>query len=188
MTEQTIGIIVGAVIAIVASCIPLWWAHCSAKYQAALAQHEQYASVLRGLIPELQHLHGCATELTNLYKSTRDGGDLICPTKELNTDFLQDSRLKMTSHPRSENLFRSITEAYRDCVHTNDMMRRFEEYYKGVMQFPNRRDRILNGPLGPTLASCESVSATITKALDQVSKEASILDSHKPKIHEFLTW
>jgi hypothetical protein len=114
------------------------------------------------------------------------GGQLTCPTKELNTDFVQQARVAILDHPRSEVLFRPLTEAYRDCIHTNDMMRRFEGVYKEATQANPPEVQRLQGILPNTSSSCGGVLNSLQLAL-RIAREHEVYErSITPRLRAFL--
>jgi len=105
------------------------------EYRRALATHREYLSWLRGLVPECDLIMTTIDQLQPLYTGILQTGQSGCPTKQLNTDFLAAARLGILKHPRAAALFPTLTNAYRDVVHTNEMMTRYEDMYLGGYQF-----------------------------------------------------
>lgn len=187
MSDEVVGAIVGGVIGLLGASIPLGWSWISTRFEAAKAIHNTYTSWLRGLIPELEHLEGCVQEIKAPYDCMANGGNLVCPTKELNTDFLAQARVGIIGHPRAEILFRPLTEAYRDCIHTNDMMRRFEKKYQQATTSQNPRAD-LAGILIPTAVSCAGVLGSVRNALSNAREQERLVTGSPPKLRQFLPY
>jgi len=127
MSDAVEGAIVGGVIgfvaALAAALLPVLFAFRNDQYRRALRSHSEYASWLRGLIPECEFLLQCVDELQPAFFT---GGQVSIPTKRFNYDFLGAARTEMIKHPRSVVLFPRLTAAYRNIMHTNEMMDRLE--------------------------------------------------------------
>ena len=128
MSDAVEGAIVGGAIgfvaALAAALLPMLFAFRNDQYRRAFRAYSEYASWLRGLIPECEFLLQCVDELQPAFST---GGQVTIPTKRFNYDFLGAARTEMIKHPRSITLFPRLTAAYRNIVHTNDMMDRLEE-------------------------------------------------------------
>src|SRR5881392_313763 len=134
MSDAIAGALVGGLIGFISglavAVLSILWTYRRDQYGDALATHREYLSWLRGLVPECELIVASIEELRPTYEGMLSGGDLRCPTRRLNSDFLAAARLGVMKHPRGCRLFPPLTRAYRDVVHTNDMMARFEARYR----------------------------------------------------------
>src|SRR5213592_26410 len=132
MPESIAGAIVGGIIGFVSAfaiaVLSLLFTFRNEMYTRSLGAHNAYVSWLRGLIPECEFLLTCLDELQPAFTS----GHIAIPTKRFNYDFLAAARIEMMKHPRSAVLFPKLTAAYRNVVHTNDMMDRLERSSREV--------------------------------------------------------
>ena len=138
MPDVILAALVGGAIGLVAASIPLLWGLHYERYKRALNAHRDYLAWLRGIIPECEFIIACIDQLLPTYQAMlQPGAQLVCPTKRLNSDFLAAARLGVMKHPRSIILFPRLTDAYRDVVHGNDMMGRFEDEYQRAIGLRN---------------------------------------------------
>src|SRR5438094_4287249 len=134
MSDAIAGALVGGLIGFISglavAVLSILWTYLRDQYGDALVTHREYLSWLRGLVPECELIIASIEELRPTYEGMLAGGNLRCPTRRLNLDFLAAARLGVMKHPRGCRLFPPLTRAYRDVVHTNDMMARFEARYR----------------------------------------------------------
>jgi hypothetical protein len=110
-----------------------------------------------------------------------DGAGPECPTKQLNADFLGAARLGVMKHPRGMMLFPPLTSAYRDVVHTNEMMKRFEDDFRRVANAGMMNWQIeLGGILQSTDACMPAVRASVQKLRDVASDQERLEAKHAP--------
>lgn len=107
--------------AIVGALIAFFPAYGLSVLQENKKASKEYQTWLRGLIAELKHIKGCIIEITSI---VQDGNP---STKRMNSDFIQQARLMLFSLETDSDLLERLTTAYRDIVHTNDMLDRYEK-------------------------------------------------------------
>src|SRR5438034_3734158 len=136
MPDAIIAAIIACFISFFASALVFAGGLRHHSYRREVAMHQKYLSWLRGLIPESEFLISCVDELHPAFQQMLAGGPPIVPTKQLNSDFLAAARIGIMEHPRSVILFPRLTSTYRDVVHTNDMMSRFERLCHELINLP----------------------------------------------------
>jgi hypothetical protein len=109
-----------------------------------------YLGWLHGLEAETDHLKKVILEITGIMQAIQPGG--LC-TKRLNHDFLEKARMAIFGYDVDAGFLETLTNAYRDVVHTNDMIERHEQ---AVM---NNRDTA--GIHGSVLASMQGVNNSV---------------------------
>jgi hypothetical protein len=173
--------IMGLIAAIIAATITILFAFRHDRYRRAVRSHEEYLSWLRGLIPECTYITSTIEEVAPLYQSMLGGGGPQCPTKHLNADFLGAARFGVMKHPRGITLFPPLTSAYRDVVHTNEMMTRFEGDFRRVANAGMMNWRVeLGGILQSTDACMPSVKACVQKLLNAAMEQERLEAKHAP--------
>jgi len=149
-------------------------------YKRSLAAHNAYISWLRGLVPECEFLLTCLDELEPLAVTA---GQVV--TKRFNYDFLAAARIEMIKHPRSVVLFPKLTTAYRNIVHTNDMMDRLEAANRALNSSPLAPFQFQE--LMKRTAACFPATRDSIEALLAVAKEQSQLeDENPPRLFDWL--
>ena len=113
LDSQAFAAIIGALIGI----IPTAW---YAKKRKQQEDRVTYFGWLNGLSAETEHIKKVIQEITGILRA---GG--IC-TKRINHDFLEKSRLVIFAYDEDTHFLETLTNAYRDVVHTNDMIDRHE--------------------------------------------------------------
>lgn len=181
MSDEISGAIVGGLIGFVGALIPLYHSTCYSRFSRAVEEHERYHSWVRGIVRECEHLAESANEVKGLYDAIVSGGEIAPPTKELNTDFLGQARSAIIAHPRSPELFGPLTKAFRDCIHTNDMMRRFEHLCGKTEDRPT-----LARPLASTIKSCEGVLTSISELRKVADEHNHYLATQKLHFRAYL--
>lgn len=179
MSDSVAGAIVGGTIgfvsALAVAVLSLLFSFRNEAYKRSLAAHNAYVSWLRGLIPECEFLLACLEELRPAFFTT---GQVAIPTKRFNYDFLAAARIEIMKHPRSVVLFPKLTAAYRDVVHTNDMMDRLErsslELHSSTMAEFNFQG------LFQSTAACFAPTRTAIEALLAVANEQIQLEADNP--------
>ena len=111
---QLFAAIIGALIGIVP-------AHLLTAWHERRTGRKDYVSWLNGLFAELKHIEACVNEISDIVQSGTPS------TKRMNEDFLEESRLKFFAFDKDLAFLESLTNAYRDIVHTNAMLDRFEK-------------------------------------------------------------
>ena len=184
MSDSVGGAIVGGIIGFVSASavavLSLLFTFRNEAYKRSLAAHNEYVSWLRGLIPECEFLLSCLDELQPAFLRS---GQVAIPTKRFNYDFLATARIEMMKHPRSVVLFPKLTAAYRNVVHTNDMMDRLErsshELHSSTMAtFEFQGLFQSTGACFP--ATRVSIDALLAVAKEQIQLEAE----HPPRLLE----
>jgi hypothetical protein len=182
MSDAIAGAIVGGLIGFISglavAALSILWTYRHDQYRRALVTHREYLSWLRGLVPECELIVSSIDELQPTYNGMLTSGDLRCPTRRLNSDFLAAARLGVMKHPRGSRLFAPLTRAYRDVVHTNEMMSRFETRYREVTGSANRWQE-MQGILRPT-AECMPGARASVEALLAAAREQEDLESQRP--------
>ena len=147
LESQLFAAVVGALIGI----FPAYWIGLLHERKK---EQKEYQSWLAGLSAELGHIDKCIDEITPIIQ----GGNPS--TKRMNSDFLEQARLAIFSFDVDESFLESLTNAYRDIVHTNDMLNRFEK------KVENR-----NMIQGNTLASMNGVKNSVSALKEKVSQK-----------------
>ena len=185
MSDAIAGALVGGLIGFISglavAVLSILWTYRRDQYGDALATHREYLSWLRGLVPECELIVASIEELRPTYEGMLSGGDLRCPTRRLNSDFLAAARLGVMKHPRGGHLFPRLTRAYRDVVHVNEMMSRFETRYGEVASFPNPREAI-QGILRPTTECMPGVRASVEALLAAAREQEQLESLHPPTV------
>jgi len=111
--SQLFAAVVGALIGV----IPAYWLgllHEKSK------DKNSYQGWLTGLATELRHIDKCIDEITGVIRKENPS------TKRMNSDFIEQARLAIFNFERDADFLESLTNAYRDIVHTNEMLNRYE--------------------------------------------------------------
>ena len=186
MSDTLWGAIVGGAIGLISALavagVSVIWNYRHDQYRREFEAHRDYLSWLRGLIPECEFIIFCINQLQPMYDGMAQGGELFCPTKELNSDFLAAARLGIIKHPRGSQLFPSLTAAYRDVLQTNGMILRFERKYRELVAAENLDLwPKISGVLLPTAKCMPSVRASV-EALLAAAREQEQLESMNPPL------
>jgi len=183
--DVILAALVGGAIGLVAASIPLLWGLHYERYKRALNAHRDYLAWLRGIFPECEFIIACIDQLLPTYQAMlQPGAQLVCPTKRLNSDFLAAARLGVMKHPRSIILFPRLTDAYRDVVHGNDMMGRFEDRYQRVIGSPNAAAQ-LAGILNPTSQALPVVRGKVVELRDLALEQQQLEMDNAPTLSEW---
>jgi hypothetical protein len=153
----------------------------SERFHCWVQTHRDYLSWLRGLIPECDLITASINEVTPIYLNMLQGGQLQCPTKQLNSDFLAGARLGVIKHPRAAMLFPTLTNAYRDVVHTNEMMTRYEIRFDRAIASINPRADLL-GILQGVCACMPVVRASVQALRHATQEQQQLEEDHPPTI------
>ena len=89
--------------------------------QKAADERRSYKAWLTGLRAELNHIRKVIDEITPI------AAGVNLPTKRINSDFLKEARLVIFKYDEDTDFLELLTTAFRDIVHTNDMLDRLEE-------------------------------------------------------------
>ena len=111
--SQLFAAVVGALIGI----LPAYWLGFFNERSKEKKAHKLW---LFGLSAELSHIQKCITEIKRVIEQRRT------PTKRMNSDFVESARLAIFNYERDLEFLESLTNAYRDIVHTNEMLERLE--------------------------------------------------------------
>ena len=177
--------IVGLIAAIIAATITVLFAFRHERLRRATRTHDEYLSWLRGLIPECKYITSTIDEVAPLYRAMLNGAGPQCPTKHLNADFPGAARFGVMKHPRGMMLFKPLTSAYRDVVHTNEMMTRFEDDFRRVANAGMMNWQIhLGGILRSTDACMPAARASVQKLLDAASDQERVEAKHSPTFRD----
>jgi hypothetical protein len=184
--QTLVGGVIGFLSALAVAALSIFWAYCHDRYRRAVRTHYEYLSWLRGLVPECEFIISTLNQLRPEYDDMIKSENLRCPTKQLNADFLAAARLGIMKHPRGTQLFPMLTSAYRDVVHTNDMMTRFEIRYTetagSAKQYPE-----MQGILLPTSQCIPSVHASVTALLAAAREQEQLELDHAPTLSRWIT-
>ncbi len=124
--SQTFAAIIGALIGILPAFMLSYWYD---RRKKELEDYESHKAWLNGLAAELNHITKVIGEITTIIQ----GGDVS--TKRLNSDFIEKARLKIFTLDMDADFLEALTNAYRDIVHTNDMLERLEKMAPNHSQF-----------------------------------------------------
>ena len=124
--SQTFAAIVGALIGIIPAFILSIWYD---KRKKELEDYETRKAWLNGLTAELNHITKVINEITTIVQSGSPS------TKRLNSDFIAEARLKIFTYNMDVEFLECLTNAYRDIIHTNGMLKRLEDMVPNHSQF-----------------------------------------------------
>jgi hypothetical protein len=113
-------------------------------HQARIIKYEDYMAWCNGVKAEINHLLKVISEISSIL----DKG--IPCTKRLNHDYLEQARIKIPSFESDLKFLETLTNAYRDIIHTNNMLDRLER------DFGNRPQII-----GNVVASIDGVKKSV---------------------------
>lgn len=177
--------------------ITIVWSRIYDSHKAKQSKHEEYLAWLRGLKIECKHVVSCIDEVKDGeagFVSIKEGKFFGCITKRLNEDLFQRARIEVIRHPRSCVLQEPLTTAYRDIVHTNGMMDRYEQKYHCLVEkvtlakpgdeLPDTRNEIL-GILDPTIAALNGVRGSVENLRKIVEEQDKLELQNPPKIEFF---
>jgi hypothetical protein len=185
MSDAISGAIVGGVIGFISglavAALSIVWAYWHDRYRRALARHNEYLSWLSGLAPECEFIVSTLDQLGPTYVGMQNNGTLMCPTKRLNSHFLGAALVEIIKHPRGSTLFPKLTSAYRDVVHTNDMMARFEKRYSETAGSPNQWAE-MQGILVPTSQCIPGARVSVSTLLTATREQEQLEADHQPTI------
>lgn len=125
--------------AIVGAVIGLLPAHLLMALHEKRKERQQHTSWLHGLLAEIAHIDGCINEISTITASGKPS------TKRLNSDFFAQSRLVLFAYDKDVVFLQSLTNAFRDIVHTNDMLDRFERMAPNHLSFAPNTQASLSG-------------------------------------------
>ena len=114
--------------------------------QNKIAKYNGYKSWCNGVQAEINHLMAVMNELDDVLKNMQ-----VPPTKRLNHDYLEQARIKIIEYESDLEFLEILTNAYRDVVHTNDMLDRLEKDFA-------TRPQVINN----VIASVKGVRASMT--------------------------
>ena len=177
IANAVIAGLLAAAAALAAAAVFVVFAFRHDHYRRAIDRYHEYLSWSRGLIPEGEFILETLERVRPVYDDMVNGGDLRCPTKRLNSDFLAAARLGVIRHPTGCRLFPPLARAYRDVAHTNDMMARFETAYIALGEAGNPAS--IRGILVPT-AQCVPGARGSVVALLETAREQEALESDHP--------
>ena len=190
VSAAIVGSLLTAFIAIV-------WSRIYDSHKAKQAKHEEYLAWLRGIKIECKHVVSCIDEVKDGqggFVSIAEGKSSGCITKRLNEDLLQRARIEVIHHPRSCVLQEPLTTAYRDVVHTNGMMDRYEQKYRWLTdksnnakpgdELPDTRKEV-EGILDPTIRALGGVRASVEKLREVVEEQEKLESQNPPKLEPF---
>jgi len=106
--------------AIIGALIGIFPAHLISAWHEKRKDRQTYTSWLNGLLAELKHIDGCITMINQIVQTGSPS------TKRMNSDFVEQSRLTLFGYDKDVDFLQCLTNAYRDLLHTNDMLDRFE--------------------------------------------------------------
>jgi hypothetical protein len=112
------------------------------------------------------------------------GGTHVIPTKQLNSDFLAAARIGIMKHPRSVVLFPRLTSTYRDVVHSNEMLSRFERMSHELIDSRMARFRF-QSVLRSTAACFPSVRASPHSLLNAAREQEALEEASAPEFWDF---
>lgn len=135
--------IVGGMIGFLSSIITSIW---YSGHQAKIAKYNGYKAWCNGVQAEVNHLNEVMNELDDVLKNMQ-----VPPTKRLNHDYLEQARIKIIEYESDLEFLETLTNAYRDVVHTNDMLDRLEKDFATRPQV-----------IGNVIASVKGVRASMT--------------------------
>jgi hypothetical protein len=115
LDSQLFAAVVGALIGI----LPAYWL---GFFNERSKEKKTYKFWLFGLSAELTHIQKCITEIKGVIAQRGT------PTKRMNSDFVESARLAIFNYERDLVFLESLTNAYRDIVHTNEMLERLERH------------------------------------------------------------
>jgi hypothetical protein len=107
--------------AVIGALIGIFPAQLISAWHEKRKDRQAYAAWLNGLLAELNHIDGCITEITQIVQKG------IPSTKRMNSDFVKQCRLTLFGYDKDVGFLQCLTNTYRDIVHTNDMLDRFEK-------------------------------------------------------------
>ena len=171
LDSQTFAAIIGAVIGIIPTYIVSAW-HEKKKKQAE--DRLTYLGWLNGLSAETEHLRKVIQEITGIIQALQRGE--LC-TKRMNHDFLEKARMVIFGYDGDVGFLETLTNAYRDVVHTNDMLDRHES---AVMN-----NRETTGIHGSVLSSMQGVSNSLKALKEQVTVNGQDI-VHKNNGHDIV--
>ncbi len=147
--SQLFAAVVGALIGI----LPAFWI---GLLRERSREKKNYQAWLFGLSAELSHINKCIVEIEDVIQK----GDVS--TKRMNSDFVKAARLRIFSYDKDTEFLEMLTNAYRDIVHTNDMLERFEKRTANKQNFQTN-----------VLASMKGVGASVKVLQDSIAWKAN---------------
>jgi hypothetical protein len=154
--SQAFAAIIGALIGIIPTA---WYAKIRKKQEDRLT----YLGWLNGLSAETEHISKVIKEITTIFQSNEPG--VVC-TKRMNHDFLEKARLAIFGYDEDVGFLETLTNAYRDVLHTNDMIDRHE---RAVIS----QSRVAEGIHGSVLASMQGVSNSVSALKAKLAEKLS---------------
>lgn len=121
--SQLFAAIIGALIGIIGVVLTFWLSIWHENRKKKQERCEAYTAWLNGLRAEIAHVIKCINEISE-YVNT---GNIS--TKRMNTDFIEKARLQLFCYDEDIDFLECVTNAYRDIVHTNDMLERLERMF-----------------------------------------------------------
>ncbi len=144
-----IGALIGLIPAFTAFILNSWYE----KRKKRIADYQTYKAWLNGLTAELNHIKKCINEISNILKKPPS-----ISTKRMNTDFLEKARLILLGYDEDLDFLESLTNTYRDIVHSNNMLDRLENSESNVR--PNVESSIV-GVLGSVHKLSDEIQAKL---------------------------
>lgn len=111
--------------AVVTALVPMIWMLHYDRYRSKLAAYEKWSLWLSTIQSEITHQRNSLHEMQGTFDQMVQQHSIAVVTKRFNEDFFRSSRIDM-DYPRTVHVFSNLTRAYRDTVHTNAMLDRFE--------------------------------------------------------------
>jgi len=184
MSTELIAATIGGLIGIAGSSLAFVWSFFYDKYRAALESHDRYHSWLNGLGYECDHALATINELVPSLECNRQG-DRRLLLKHLNTDFLAQARTAVLEHERSQGLFPTLTAAYRNIAHCNEMLDRWERAIM-VLSTPKQQSNLpgftnLDPLADSTLASFVATRETINQLKQIIALQQNIMARTQPR-------
>jgi len=146
LDSQLVAAIVGALLVI----IPTYFISKKQENRKGLQKHIAW---LNGLLAELCHIEKRIAEINDTISR---GG---ISTMRMNSDFLEKSRTNLFDYNPDIDFLESLTKAYGDVVHTNNMLNRFEAI---------RGDQVF---LRNVMASMQGVTGSVTTLKQKVEQK-----------------
>ena len=149
---------VGGLIGFFSSLVTSIW---YTNRQKKILRYQGYYSWCSGVLAEIRHLLKVVDEIKDILD--RRG---VPSTKRLNHDYLEQARIKVIDFEDDLILLESLTNAYRDIVHTNDMLDRLERDFETK---PSFLSNVVSSMVG-VKNSLVALQANVVKSKDALKK------------------
>jgi hypothetical protein len=113
--------IVGGAIGFFSSIfVSIWYS----GHHDKVLRYNNYKGWCNGVRAEINHLIKVIDEISSILKEN------VPSTKRLNHDYLEQARIRIVDFESDISFIESLTNAYRDVVHTNEMLNRLESNFE----------------------------------------------------------